>query len=507
MVKLRSTSDIINNNLLQGMVVLALIGNLIAAGELLSFWEPGETYNIGLLQSGEHQFYLPALLMGLMKNTFGLDHLALRFPGILLFLGSLGSFYFVLKDLFGKETLLTFLIILSSSILLVNVCKFAFGDVYLFSFQLFSFACLLRMLKTPTTKWSVGFWISTFLGSLVHPISMGIWSAGWWLWLYYRHSKGANLKGHLLWIPYLILVGVLLFTGRINWAAPGFFFSFDLWAYGKYLLIILLACLPWLGFIPSGIKDLRYKRKKGEELSLFILGWIFLGFLSYSMMAVAGLLFLSAKQVQLCTDEKYPFRKSLQISTSFVLVLTFFGVFLLLMMSYNLFDAPGFRAAVLTGGCFWALVFLGCIGTLLRKELFMIGGFTFGGLLLSAFFWARYGPLLETKQDLPKQLIELLETPNDNSQGVVYSNDTSLVNSTKMQVYFEENGRRLELIKMSDIQSLRSDAQVLLNMEQAQSTDSTITPLNKEIKGHLNIFDEPKTISSYSAKMLKNFGK
>ena len=472
------------------MVTIALIGNLFTANNILSFWEAAEVMNMLTVQSEANTFFLPALILKGIYAFAGLDAFAMRLPGVLFFLGAISTFYYVGKKLFGKETLLTFLLVICSALILVNMSKFAFGDVYLLGLQLLNMIFLLRLLKTPASQWEIGFWLTTLLGLFVHPVSMLVWSGGWWLWLYLRHPQGKSLPKSGIWAGVAILAGAIISLGWVDWQSPSFLFSFKSSSLGFYLTLLLLGCLPWLGFLPSGLRDLRMKRKKGEELSLFITGWLLIGLLSYSSIAVVGLLFLMAKQVQLSLDPKYPHRNTLQISISLVLVLSFAGVFLLLMGSYNLFDAAGFRAAVLAGGCYWALYFLGSMGVLMKKELVMIGGFTFSGILLTAFFWARFGPLIEAKRDLPVRLIEearqKIEDPDTKPD--LWLGNEKLLNSPKFRLYATESFNTIQIVPKDRLFKLPPSDIILLDSTAIGTLDTSWLSAHPPVQGFSSIF-------------------
>jgi len=509
MAKASPPTSIVHHHILQGMVTLAIIGNLVAANNILSFWEAAEVMNILLAQAQTSTLFLPALILKGTYSLFGLDAFALRMPGILFFLSALATFYYIGQKLFGKEALLTFLLVSCSALLLVNMSKFAFSDVYLLGLQLLNMIFLLRLLKTPAPQWELAFWLTVLLGLFVHPISMLIWSGGWWGWLYWKHPQGKALPKSSIWAGIALFTGAIVYLGWVDWQSPTFLFSFKTSSLGLYFALLLLGCLPWLGFLPSGLRDLWMKRKKGEELSLFIAGWIILGLLSYSSIAAVGLLFLMSKQVQLSLDPKYPHRNILQISISLVLVLSFAGVFLLLMGSYNLFDSPGFRAAVLAGGCYWALYFFGSMGVLMKRELVMIGGFAFSGLLLTAFFWARFGPLIEAKRDLPVRLTNEAhqKVADTSTKPDLWLGDKNLLASPKFQLYAAEFFSAIHPLPTDGSFTIPASDLILLDSTTIQTVDTSKLSSHPPIQGFSSLSGALEEYWIFKASTLESLKK
>ena len=141
----------------------------------------------------ENRASLPVWVHSIMYNSLGVKEFGLRLPNVLFLLLSMFGFYFFGKKIFGKRTTVVTLLVMGSSFLPVNFAKIASGDIFLFGMQLMNFIFLILFLKQPINKWKWGVWIFIFLGALVHPLSMFVWSIGIWGYLQVFHPKKGNL--------------------------------------------------------------------------------------------------------------------------------------------------------------------------------------------------------------------------------------------------------------------------------------------------------------------------
>ncbi|MEM1322720.1 MAG: glycosyltransferase family 39 protein [Bacteroidota bacterium] len=496
----KTLTSLFDNHLFSGLVAVAVLGILLTSNDILSIWNGAEAEGLLLVQEGGQLPGLYHWLLSLVYINAGLNPFLLRLLSVLGLLAAFGGFWQWGRKLFGENTVLTTLIIMGSSILLTCSAKQATGDSWLFACQLLNFLFLLRLLKSPALPWTIAFWATALLGALIQPLSMLIWSAGSWFYLYFLHPKGKALPYSWGWLPFTGLIALLVFTGQLDWKASTFLFGYGASnSFGKYLLYQLFGSLPWLPFLPVAFRDLWVKRRKGEELSLFTSGWLLMGLLSQSLILQAAFAFIMAKQVLNCFDQRYPYFTMAKLFLTFFMVLSFFGVMLLLLGSHNLFEASGFRAAVLVGGGYWALYFVSSLGMLMKNERLLIGGLAFCGLVLGAFFWAKYGPLIEQRRDLPQRIVaageKLVAQP---SQVTLIVQKNLLPQRSNFQLMAQESltGLRTGLSKDSlSLMIQQQDDILLLTDSLTYEMVKTNVPAlrSQELKGSYKVLDDPKS--------------
>lgn len=369
------------------IVFILFINNLLVTNSTIEWWAP-ETANLTTLENGIPN-NLPSLILTQLSEVTS-DKFVLRLPGILiLFLTFLGIFNLG-KRVFGQKTILYTLLVLASSILLPNISKFATSDIWLFSAQTFTALAMILFLKQPIQRWKMIGFGALFLGVLVNPISMLVFTSLMGGLLFFIHPKGKNLQSLWIWsLPFLIGFGSK-FLGIFNFTPPPTeFISLPELSIYKYVIIIFLGTLPWFIFFPSGIWNMVKRLRQKEELAVITFSWMMGSLFSISLAAQVVFALIIAKQLQGFFDKNFPYGNMVKSSALMHLGVILFGAIYLIIISWENLKAEGFRAAMVSTLFYWMGCLLAFIGLYGPNKKIILGGLAFAGLLVSHFFWTK----------------------------------------------------------------------------------------------------------------------
>ena len=385
---------------------------------------------------------LPVWFTSVIYKSLGMNLFGLRLPSVLLLICSFVGFYFLGKKIFGKQATVVTLLVMGSSFLPVNFAKLAVGDTWLFATQLMSFVLMILYLKQPVSKWKWGVWGFVVLGALVHPLSMLVWSAGLWTYLFFMHPKGKNLKGLFL-LPLLVVIYLPLgYFGYVSLEMPHFFMGIGSGRFRYYFVFALLGVLPWFGFLPASLWDMIQKVRKKEELAIINLGWILFAILSQSMIIVAAFSFLIAKNSLAFFQKNYPYKRWVKGFTLLNMIFTFCILFMILLGGAFNFEG-GYRAVFGISSLYWIASITSVLGLFMNRNSLVIGGMALSGLMGVWLFWLQVNPLVETQRDFPQQVFQTMKrqgvgrgTPK--STELYHLSSDSIFYQKNFQVYLNE---------------------------------------------------------------------
>ena len=326
------------------------------------------------------------------------DMLIVRLPGVLLLLFSFLGIYAWGKKIFGKETMITTLVVLSSSFLLVNVAKFATSDAWLFCFQILAVLSMLLFLKQPLKRWNAWHAVFTGLSLLVQPVSTVVLLGTLGVFLLIFHPKGRNLKGLFYWLVPFVFVGDSFSQGFPNFEKYNpFFINYGSIGIGSYCLLMIYGVLPWFAFLPPGMRHTIKRFRAKEELSVIMLGLFIAGMLSMSLVIQFVFAFLIAKQVQGILSEKYPYDNFVKAGAVLHLLIVVVGAMLLMVGGWQELKGLGFRTMMSFGTIYWFSSFAGVVGILMKNRRLIMGSAAIAGMMVTFMFWGQIFPLLEGK--------------------------------------------------------------------------------------------------------------
>jgi len=383
--------------------------NLLVMNDYASLWDGAESFLAWRALHGLPGFTLheQVLALPLSAGEPPIDHFALRLPSVAVLLLSLLIAYFLLRPLLGKQLLGNTFLLLASSLLVTNLAKVAAGDIWAFALQAASFSALLRYLKQPNLQWQIVFY-------LVFPLALWVQPAGSSLlvflasaYYYFAHPSGRVLLKLNPWAMGILVLAALYFLQWIDFSQHSFYIGFRT---GRFLGANLLGVMPFLGLALAGVWESFRRSRQGEELSVVLFGAVLAGLVAHAAVWQAVLALVAAKQLKSYFVPNYPYRSIVLAGAIVQIVAAACFLIVLMMGSFLQFEGAGFRSALLAGGMYWVLSFLGAIGLLGNREGYAKAGVTFSGILLTTFFWLRLYPLVEGQRiwatDMPKEAIE-----------------------------------------------------------------------------------------------------
>ncbi|MEL6865353.1 MAG: hypothetical protein AAFP19_13085 [Bacteroidota bacterium] len=405
--------------------------NLLLTNDFTTVWNDTEALYLLEVQTGKWLGHWPGWIHGLIEQLLGFQIFALRLPGLLLWVLSLGLAYFVGRKVFGGLALQRWALLLFCSLLIVNIAKVATLDIWLLSAQLLNFIFLIRGLKQPHWTWQTGYWSTLLLGLLVAPLAMLLWTFLLTIGLYYWHPRKLDQTWVYGCLPIVLLAGIGWGMDFLNWDGRGLILGQGFHGYGLYLLAVVLGLVPILGFLPAAIWDTVQKFRKGEELAIILTVSGIAALLSQSLMLEMILLLAIARQIAAFNLPNYPYKGSAQVFSFIVLIAVFCVACVMMLSGFQQLGAAGFRSAMSIAAIYWVLGLIGVIGLFIKSDRVIWIGFVWSGLLLTALFWIQINPFVEEARNLPRQISQygqsLPDAPNtwllvDTTKGAVRAN-------------------------------------------------------------------------------------
>jgi 4-amino-4-deoxy-L-arabinose transferase-like glycosyltransferase len=445
-----------------GVAALIFIVNLLFTNDYTTFWNGAESDLLFASQTGEGTLALfPKMKMVTIAKMIGFQSFMLRLPAVIILIFSLVGFWFFGRKVFGDRTTLFTILVLISSFLVPNLSKWATGDAWLFASHLLTATTLILYIKRPTRGTLIASVLFSIVGLGTNFYATSLFLIpllGYW---FVRHPQGKK-TGLLAFLPAVVLFityGVLNQKGAV---AGSYLAPFEL-SIPKYLGISLLGMLPWIAFLPAAIIDMFTKLKKNEEMSIITSGWLLAGLLSFSISLQAAFAFLIAKQIQAFFHPNYPYTNWVKTFGVLNIVGAFVGGMILMVNGFYFLEMEGFRLGMSIGAVYWIPGFIGIVGLMGKKNRLMMGGMATSGLLLTFFFWARIGPVLETFRGLPEQVTSAAAATGKN-EVMYFLSEEEVPKNYKVEGM--KNFQSVMTIGVDDMQSIRptvKDAMVCKN--------------------------------------------
>lgn len=393
----------LNNKIFLGIILILLLINLFIANDAAIIWSGPEAWRIWQLDYSTDQLFL------------------LRLPGPIFMILGMTLFWLLGRKIFGERSSLFAVVILGTSLLVPNLAKQAILDTWVLTFQIGSLLGLLLYLKQPKLQWQLLFYTSLlpslWLAPLNSLLTFGLMSTAF----YFLHPQGKRLWKLMPWLAIALIFGGLYLSGQLHWATDGFFIAYLSKAFYKNLAFQLLAFLPFMGFVISGLWELVQKVKKKEEFSIILLCWVFAAIAGQSLLFSVALALLVAKQMDAYFVKHYPYRSMVKTGFILHLLLAFFGICFLMMRGFYEFKGMGFRAALAFGALYWMPALIAVIGLYGRNRRFVLGGTIFSAAMATLFFWVQLYPLLYTRLNWPEVAVQdILATAKTQNQIWIY---------------------------------------------------------------------------------------
>jgi hypothetical protein len=384
--------------------------SLFLFNDLMTIWSGAEAAWLGESLSPGNTNFLPLKLMKVLAQTQENFPFVPRISGAVLFLASIAGFYYIAKPYLGNVVVLLTGLVLGAGFMMPVLAKIATLDIWNFAFHFLAYFSLIRYVKKPAVLWQILFYLFMAIALLVQPVSALIFLLGSSVVLWWKHPQGSRLVKLNPWVAGVVFAVIFHVSGFLEWQNDWQLFAATGKDFGKYLLFNLIGVLPFIGFLTGGILDLFYKLKRGEEMSLIIFVLILFSILAQSPVLQAGLALLITKQMLLFYDERYPFKSWVRAITIVHLIFAFGLSVVLMLGGFSEFGGLGFRSGLIFSFMYWAVGVIGVFGQYGTQRTMLIGGPVASGVLTMLIFWMQLYPLVESRRNIPKRIVESIES-------------------------------------------------------------------------------------------------
>ncbi len=373
-------------------------------------------------------------MVAVSYKIFGIHEFATRLPGVLSIIGTVLLVFFLGRRVFGRDVALSACIVMACSLFIPNIAKIAVTDAPLLFCQTLSALSLFIFIKNPKWTWNLLFWLGIALGVLIKGPPILILCGGLWFFLFIVHPERKRLIGTHPWIFLPLALLPLLGWGYLAYQHDPEMMSWMIDWYitkrvsgsvlgqtappGYYLLVIILAFLPLLPFLPAAFVDGFKRLRKREEEMLMLAGWLLSGWLFYELLpsklptyvlgAIPAVAILIARSLPADNHVEYPYYK---LTATFSVLYVFLIFTLVIILIFAIFQVLG-RVASLSAIKFsmfiWPLAFVMSTLIFAKRYKYGIGGLVINGLLFTTLAWFFLMPLIEQPRSAPKRLAETL---------------------------------------------------------------------------------------------------
>ncbi|MGB3546144.1 MAG: hypothetical protein WBA17_04175, partial [Saprospiraceae bacterium] len=283
------------------LVIFFALAGLLLRIDVISPWPGADAYTLWWGQRLDARAYLPTFWQSLLP----LDELWLlwrRLPSALALVAAALLFYRWGKRLFGKPTVTYGLLALAGSVWLPFFGKLAGADMLALFAHLGWWLSIRFLYKTAETKWIVRTALFGVAACVLAPLSTAILVGLLFAFDYLGGDR--QWRPAVAWVAGLTLVAGFLRLVIGGWspqlAATDYFYGAGpVGGTGSLLLWSIIGLLPAVGFLVGGLRDLVFKLKRREELSLLLAGGLVAGLAAQSLLFSFLLVLVAGKQLQL----------------------------------------------------------------------------------------------------------------------------------------------------------------------------------------------------------------
>ncbi len=413
--------------------MMLVVVNLLIANDMITIWDGAETNNI--LLAFEKFLYLPSYILSFNSIENGTWTFWYRLPSAAILILTLLVFYYMARQLFGETYSQYALLTLGASFFVVSISKTASADAWAFASQCLSWIFLLAYLKQPILKWQLLFYTLVGFAVWVQPLESILFFSLNSLGLYFFHPKKK-----LIWQlnPFAALLGAVLlfhFTITLDWGGTSTYSSIGSSNYAKFLFLSLLGWFPFIGFLISGNREILYKWKRKEELTIILLCGLISALLSHSILLHGIISIIVGRQLANYFNKSFPFRAFVKTGAVLHLVIVFTFAVVALIYCFLEFGALGFRSALALTTIYWMPSFIAVIGLYGMNKKYVVVGTVWSGLLASFLFYVQLNPLIDSRRGVVKEAFEQVKVAKIlNPEQKIYLSNSDIRNP-KEKVY------------------------------------------------------------------------
>ncbi len=395
------------------LVIFFALAGLLLRIDVISPWPGADAYTLWWGQRLDARAYLPTFWQSLLP----LDELWLlwrRLPSALALVAAALLFYRWGKRLFGKPMVTYGLLALAGSVWLPFFGKLAGADMLALFAHLGWWLSIRFLYKTAETKWIVRTALFGVAACVLAPLSTAILVGLLFAFDYLGGDR--QWRPAVAWVAGLTLVAGFLRLVIGGWspqlAATDYFYGAGpVGGTGSLLLWSIIGLLPAVGFLVGGLRDLVFKLKRREELSLLLAGGLVAGLAAQSLLFSFLLVLVAGKQLQLYFRPNYPWRDWVRSGATLHLVFAFIAAVLFLLGGAIQYQLNGFQAVLGMAAAYWIFSLAAVLGLYGMRRDFAIGGTILAGALTVLFFWGQVYPYLEVDRTWPSELIRGANIP------------------------------------------------------------------------------------------------
>ena len=432
-----------------------MVANLLLTNDYLSILPGAETDQLLTVVNDLVQNF-PQLLQEFIFGAFGFSPFWWRLVTVLFLLGGVCFFYKFGKKIFGEAAVVIGLLVLGSSLIFVNLGKFATTDIPLSVGTMATALLTLLALKQPDKNWKWWYLFALGFSVAVAPASACLFALMFALLLYFLHPAGKSLPIALFaGVPVVAFGLAALLNGGLrfeNFQYVDFLTQTD---YGGYVLAQVVGFLPWFGFLLAALWNNIVQWRRGEELGLITGLWLLAALMSSSLASQWVLALIIGKTVTNYFRKGYPYRGIVQAGAVLQIVLVFCAAVFGMIGGLFSIGPTGFRVSMALTAAYWIPSFIGLIGLVGKNRRATIAGTALSGILATLVFWIMIVPILEKQRLRPEAVVE---TATRMTGGSYFVSDIDPAVSDRTRLYllgnFRENAlqnempgvRRLEFI-------------------------------------------------------------
>ncbi len=374
----------------------------------MTIWDGAESSFLNGLQDPSRSSFIPYFFNHLFSSEGGEIGTIPRLMGLSIFTLALGFFYFSSIPLIGKKTAIITVLISISSFTLPILAKIATADIWLFSFQLMAYVSMIRAIKKPDLFYRSLFYLLLAISLLIQPLSSIIIFLAAPTFIFLIGKERKMLLRVNPWLVVGLWAVLFHYTGFLYWQNDAFIFHGMNFGIGKFVLLVLIGMLPFSGYLLGMLRDLFYKLKRREEFTVLFFPVLLFAIIAQSSFVVFGLAILIAKQMIAYLEDNYPFGNWIKFGSVLNLTFSFFIAVGLMLKGLQEFSGLGFRVGLGFSIAYWSLGIVGIIGLFSKDKRLLWGGVFLNGLMSFLIMVSAIYPLIETKRDTGRRLINAL---------------------------------------------------------------------------------------------------
>ena len=451
----------LDKQLFTGLALVLFLFNLLVTNDQVWLWLGAESRIAASIIENDLHHPL-AWLQSQFSAGDPFQTLNFRLPSAIILVLGISLMIFLSRKILSPNLQLGFLLVLISNFFIIGLGRLGTADSWLLVFQSTAILALIRFLKSPGWTWRLLTYGSIFIAVWLDPLSSLLLFFLLPTVYYLMHKDGKRIWRLNPWLGTIFsLLCLFLLKGKVDWFGS---YSYLGWAHTnifRFVLLLLLGFLPFLGFLGaglySGIKNLRQK----EEFSLFFIPWVVLALLVQSNSAAVVMAIIIARHVNDYFLERYPFDGIIKGITVMQLIGFFFLASFIMLGGMFIFQGEGFRAGLAFSGVYWMLSFVLVIGLYAKRKRLVFAGLYLSGLLAMVLFSLRAMPLLEQGR-IPRLMVEQIEADRRPFQEI----------QKEIPWLTEEDNTNLYLNRMEQALSQTESKQILI-IRESSPEDST----------------------------------